>query len=308
MSNFKFIFIISGAVLFLNIAITHAASLSLQTPSQTAQLNTPFAVDVILDPQGQVINATQGVLAFSTDTLMIKGIYTGNSIINLWIQKPQEASSGTIAWGGIIPGGFDGILEPNQTSTLPGKLFTVVFDPVKTGTVDIDFQTSTVLLNNGRGTPANLTTDGIVLTVTSSTNSISPLPTTITNDHNPPDPFTITLTRDPGFFHNQWFIIFNAQDKESGVASYGILESIYPRKNINDSEWRPVSSPYVLHDQSLSSYVYVRAVDYAGNARIAVLTPAHPVSAFTRLAYVWVIILMLGIVITLWFIKKHKVE
>jgi hypothetical protein len=308
MSNSKLILIISGAALFLTISITHAASLSLQTPSQTTQLNTPFAVDVILDSQGQTINATQGSLTFPTDGLVLKGIYEGNSIINLWIQKPQETLSGTIVWSGIIPGGFDGILEPNQTSTSPGKLFAVVFNPIKTGTANINFQTSTVLLNNGRGTPANLTTDGIVITVTSSTNSASQLPTMITNDHNPPDPFTITLTRDPNLFNNRWFIVFNAQDKESGVASYGILESIYPRKNINDSEWRTAVSPYALRDQSLASYVYVRAVDYAGNARVAVLAPTHPASVFARLTYAWAIIVILGIAIALWFIKKQKVK
>ena len=39
-------------------------------------------------------------------------------------------------------------------------------------------------------------------------------------------------------------------------------------------EWQVASSPYVLQDQSLGSTVRVRAVDKAGNERLAVFVPA----------------------------------
>lgn len=303
----KYIFII---ILFLFVSNAYAASLNFVVSSTTVSQNSLLPVNVVFSPDNQVINAIDGKIVFPTDKLELQGIYDGDSIINLWIQKPQESSSGVITFSGIIPGGFGGILNPAPNNNQsPGKIFTIVFKTLQAGAADINFQNSEALLNDGKGTPASLDVNPIEIIISSSTQTeASPLLSVISNDHNPPDPFKIILSHDQNIFGGKWFIIFQTQDKESGVAYYDVFESPQAVQNINDVEWRQAISPYLLQDQTLSSYIYVKAVDYNGNSRLSVLEPINPTKPIIfpiNLIYILAIIIVI-IVIVLWIIKKRK--
>ena len=57
---------------------------------------------------------------------------------------------------------------------------------------------------------------------------------------------------------------FSTTDPQSGIDHYEILEG-------SDTVWHNATSPYRLTDQSLSSNIYIRAVDGAGNFRVVEL-------------------------------------
>jgi hypothetical protein len=73
-------------------------------------------------------------------------------------------------------------------------------------------------------------------------------------------------------------VTFSTTDKQTGIDYYEVRETD-ERGNIPGTreapQWTrvPANEPYVLLDQNLESLVEVRAVDKAGNERIASLSP-----------------------------------
>ncbi len=295
-------------IILFSLALTSkAASLSLETPNPIVPLGTPFAVTVYLDPQGQSVNALEGNLTFPNDKLQLENVYGSDSIVSLWIERPHEAVSGTIAWSGIMPGGFGGVLEPNEAQPTPGQVAVAVFKPLQIGTATIGFGNVSVLLNDGRGTPATVTMSTLTVSVAASSSTAgAALPTALIGDNVPPEPFQINLSRSPNLFNDQWFIAFVAHDKGTGVASYDVLESRTPVVDFSSAAWQPVINPYVLKDQSLASYVYVRATDYAGNSRLASLPPTRQNALSPVLTYLLVIIIGAASFILWLTLRKRK--
>ena len=73
--------------------------------------------------------------------------------------------------------------------------------------------------------------------------------------------------------------------------------------------WKVAKSPYLLEDQGLSSFIFVKAVDKAGNERTEKLEPLHPQGAWYNNGFFWIIIIgalaILGIVLS-WKRKSKK--
>ncbi len=290
-------------VLFSLALSAHAASLNLVTPNLTVSQGIPFTVSVVLDPQGQNINATDGSLSFPADELELQNVYETDSVISLWMIGPRQTASGTIAWSGIAPGGFGGILGANETDLTPGRIFSAVFKPLQTGTVRIGFAHAAVLLGDGQGTPAVLSTHALNITIGQPDRAAASSANIVAADKNLPEPFNISLGRDPSIENGKWFAVWSTQDKGTGVAAYDIFESKTQMDNIPETDWRPATSPYVLNDQSLMSYVYVRAMDFAGNARVAVLAPENTAALWPNIICLSAIIIAIG-GLALWLIRK----
>ena len=112
-------------------------------------------------------------------------------------------------------------------------------------------------------------------------------------DPDPPEIFEPVLARNPNVFDNKWFLVFVSQDKGSGIAYYAIRET---RREINiqretDAKWVEAESPYLLEDQELRSFAYVKAVDKAGNERVAMVKPRFPLKWYQN-DFVWFIIIV----------------
>ena len=61
-----------------------------------------------------------------------------------------------------------------------------------------------------------------------------------------------------------------------GIARYeNKEEKISPilKIRIKGTEWSEAQSPYILQDQKLQSWIFVKAIDKAGNERVAELAP-----------------------------------
>ncbi len=146
------------------------------------------------------------------------------------------------------------------------------------GFAEIVFQNnSQVLLNDGFGTPTEIS-------FKNSTIKIEPKQEfkTLNNeweiellkDEILPEPFKIEIQKDSALFSGQYFIVFSTTDKQTGLDYYEIAEKRGKEtKNYNELEWKRGESPYLLKDQELKSYIYVKAVDKAGNERIEILSP-----------------------------------
>ena len=89
-------------------------------------------------------------------------------------------------------------------------------------------------------------------------------------------------------------MVFSTEDKQSGIDHYEIAEK---RDNevlnyIDDLNWRIAVNPQILNDQKLKSYVYIKAVDKAGNRRIIPLYPINSWFWYEK-PIIWVIIIII---------------
>jgi hypothetical protein len=266
--KFKYLILIIAVVIS---AVTfmlpvHASNLSMQASTNELGIGGEVRVEFTLDTESEQLNALEGKITFPGDLLRLKSIEDGNSIINLWVERPHIANNISdifpqeIIFSGITPGGFTG-------SKLP--IFSLVFEARKEGAESIKVNEFKALLNDGKGT---LSKTNLPLYNFKISKNIPVKKLEENKDVVPPEDFEIFLSRKEDIFNGRYFIVFTAQDKGSGIDYYEMYESKEETIPTN-AQWEKGSSPYELKDQNLGSYITVRVFDKAGNKRTQVLKP-----------------------------------
>lgn len=266
--------------------------------SQEIPIGESFEADFFLNTEDENINAMEGKVVFPVDLLELQEIRDGNSIMSLWVERPASKRPGEISFSGIIPGGYQGS---------KGFIFSMVFKAKKEGQGIIDIQESRVLRNDGLGTETSLAIANFPFIVSKMV-LVSPPPVAPIVDNDPPELFTPYISRDPNIFDNKYFLVFATQDKGSGIDHYeisefrswksefnGMLKKVFKfipnsKFQIPDS-YKNTQSPYVLNDQDLKSFIYVKAVDKVGNERIVTVLPRYPLRWYENYL-VWGIIMV----------------
>jgi len=273
-----------------------AAEISFDTKTNEIAVGQQFQASIVLNTDNEAINAFEGKIIFPHDLLDLKEIRDGNTIVNFWIEKPhkrqetRDKEQGEILFSGITPGGFQG----NN-----GLLFSAVFEAKSEGLARFEINDARVLRNDGTGSPAALTIAPFEMTISSEAPAVTPIVTKV-KDTEPPETFRPEIARDESLFGGKWFLVFATQDKASGVDHYEAKES---RQRILAlfQKWSRTESLHVLRDQELRSYIFVKAVDKAGNVRIEKILPRNPLRWYENYEN-WIIII-LGLVIA-YAIKK----
>ena len=117
-------------------------------------------------------------------------------------------------------------------------------------------------------------------------------------DATPPEEFKPEIGKAPAVFEGKYFLSFATIDRMSGVAHYEISET----RNQKQEAWKVGESPYLLEDQGLRSIIKVKAVDKAGNERIAEYLPAKKPFPY------WIILLIVvGLAIIIWIARKFLI-
>lgn len=240
-------------------ALASAATLSLSAQPATVGVGTVVRVTVSIDSVIPV-NAFSGTLHFPPSLLAPIAVSDGDSIISMWITHPAT-TTGSVVFAGATPGGFSG---------RNGRLFSVLFRTIAAGNAPLSLADTHVLRNDGAGTnePATLVPADISIAQGSRAAFTEPADTA------PPEPFMQYLGRSPQLFDDQYYLAFAAVDKESGIDHYEAAETRWPRWLVAPV-WEKADSPYVIHDQYLTSDVLIKAVDRAGNERLSVFRRRH---------------------------------
>jgi hypothetical protein len=235
--------------------IVGAATLSVRGVEVLAPLG-EGVLEVLLDTAGDEINAVEGTLRFSGDSVRVQGVEDGGSPLSFWLVPPTFGER-DVRFSGVVPGGISGDAV---------VLFRIITEGVRVGTSTVSLVDTQVLRNDGSGTSVELS--AIPHTITVSTD----VPRTVydPNDVIPPGAFIVTLTRSPAL-GGGWMAVFAAEDKETGIAYYEAQESLWG--NVDETAWERVTSPYELSDQWRAHYLFVKAVDRNGNSTITSVSP-----------------------------------
>lgn len=293
-----FVVFFASSFLFLQASKISAAELFIGTPNQIktqvfAQ-GDEFLANVFLNTTVDSINTVQAKIYFPDALLELKGIRDGNSIINFWVVQPKEAQAGVISFSGVISGGYTGTTGP---------ILSLVFLTKSTGDGTINFDnTAKVLLNDGKGTQASLKTSSLKFSILKGgpviQSTVEPI-----KDVEPPEGFIPEVVQNSGMFNEKYFLVFATQDRGSGIDHYEIYETKSKIKNVTNVKWSIAESPYVLQDQRLQSFIYVKAIDSVGNGRIEVVQPRYSIKWYETWWF-WFIIIIMGSIVVFYLLKK----
>lgn len=126
---------------------SRAASLLLDPTTKDVSVGVNFTVTVSASSPTASINGVSGRLNYPTDILQLVSVSSHSSILDQWLppgaKGPVTSTKGAIIFEGISLAGYRG----NS-----GKVFSVVFKPLKEGDAKISFSNGSILANDGEGT------------------------------------------------------------------------------------------------------------------------------------------------------------
>lgn len=262
MKILKFTIFCFGIALFClaNTAAVYASTLYFDPQSNEIGTEKPFVIALNITAQ-EAVNALLVAIRIPPG-LTPFDISDGNSIINFWLERPAyDPATRILSFSGIVPGGFIGN---------GGRLLLMKFNVDKNATsslFDFDRTASRIILNGPAGEESIVNFEPLILEVKPGReNQSAELP-----DNTPPENFKPEIFRSKNLNSGLWTAVFTAQDKDSGINHYEIQEVL--SKIPWSDDWQTATSPYILKDQELHSYIFIKAVDNKGNERIVTVMP-----------------------------------
>lgn len=276
----------------------NAAYLSAKRVSPKALPPDSMALTVFIDTQRESFNAISGSVVYNETLGTPVAVTDSGSIITHWIKHPElDKNNHSINFAGAVANGYTGT---------QGILFTLVF-PFYGGVPLEDavrFEGLRVALNDGLGTSAKEASASYRLDPAAPyADNWSGEQLALQNiraDKTPPESFTPMVSRDADVFGGKWFVSFNTVDKQSGLVRYEVQETRSGK--LREDAWKPATSPYLLEDQSLQSYIYVVAIDAQGNERIMKVFPQYPESWLQRNSAIFYVIAI--VLLLIWIARK----
>lgn len=284
-----FIAITFAAILGINIPhFVHAQTVSVPVSNNVSHHQQEvFTVPVLIESPSVPINAFT-ITATLPDNLTFVGSDDAGSIVSLWIETPH-AENNVVSISAIIPTGFTQLVNPLNQNKGPGLVTKLILKGTRAGDARITFSPS-LYANDGSGTKLavpNSTLDVVI--------DDTVAPTTYTwNDTRLPETFAPTIEHNATTYNGAYVVVFSTSDKDSGISHYEVKEG--------NGSWFTATSPYRLRDQTLSADISVKAVDKAGNERIATVHPQLSASAKRLPAYVFLLVIV--VVLAIFFRKK----
>lgn len=278
--------------IFFIYATAFAADVSVIAPT-TISNKGQFNVQVNLNTDNTSVNSVDITITYPKDILSFKGYKEDGAIKKIWLTSPKD-TNGVIHFSGIIPGGVDGVYDPDKNGLQPIPLVQLLFSAKGSGTGTFAIIHSDILQNDGVGTSLVHEDKNarIVVSLTSEQ--------TVTNesdyaDKDLPDPFVIEYIQSGLFSETPSMISFFATDASSGIEKYQM-------KNPNGS-WKDVVSPLPIPRGILKREVIVRAIDFAGNSRESDVEIPGIVSPLQLLG---IIIFCLACYFTFFVVKRKR--
>lgn len=248
-----------------------AAELNFNPSSALPPLPNGFSTTLLINTQGESLNAIEGTVMVAKDLGEDISVSDSASIVTFWVKRPEfDPATHSISFSGTIPGGYsggNGILFSIISKSYTGEKLSVALTATNLK----------AFVNDGFGTPAVIS--GAQYALNSGNSEInSDIQSQLYLDERkidnvPPESFDPQVSRDDSVYNGAWFLSFATTDKQSGVDHFEVQES--RSGEIQSGDWKVASSPYLLQDQTLSSYIFITAIDKQGNERIIKVFPKN---------------------------------
>lgn len=250
--------IILSCIFFLLPSVMSAAEFRLVPSIESVHAGDEFSVEVSVDTDTETINALEGSVVFNK-SLQLQDIRLVGSVVPLWISGPVETEPGRVSFAGVLPGGYQG-----SGVGLQGNVFTLIFKALQTGDASISFgDESTAYKHDGSGTSVAPTRTPLVFTILPASGSVQKALSV--EDVFAPETFVPVVVQGGDFGVAGPVLIFTTQDKNSGLSHYELASAWLPYLPQSWLVWSRAASPYMLSGTERSQFIYLRAIDKAGN-------------------------------------------
>jgi len=299
-SNFLIILFVF-IVLMSNFA--SAAEVYLKSSQGNFSPNEIFKAEIHINASnGENITALEANIKYNPKDLKVIEFLKGNVILTYVDEPMVNQEEGIVSFSGIIPGGYNGRVpgDPGE-SNLMG---TIVFQVLKTDNLKTKIEVSNnskIYVNDGQELKSNLIFQGLEINIKPQEvvfNPLNELELLRDSDKIPPEDFKLEIVK----IDNQYFLVFQTVDKQSGIDHYEISMA---KKNflgqlrfLKSSE--KAKSPYPLKENDLSNIIQVKAVDKAGNEKIATLVPQIKVKWYQNYWLYGIFIIIAIIIFGVW--------
>ncbi len=279
------------------------ASINFEPNSVSVPQQGSYTVTIIMDTEGESLNAVDGTVLLADQLGNDFTITDSASVVTYWVERPTwDPNTRSIKFSGAIPGGFNG---------QNGILFSIVLPPYSGSKLNNAITVTDVhsYINDGLGTPQKISGNQFELGLVT-----DPVDPSITDqlyidnkraDSIPPEMFSPQISKEETAYDGKWFISFATTDKQSGIDHYELQESVSGR--IDSGNWKTVSSPYILEDQELHSFVFITAIDRQGNERVIKVFPKNDSPWWFR--YGNDVLILAGIIVIIlagyWYYKRE---
>ncbi len=271
---------------FLSFAPVYAAVVQVETPFDSLHVGDVFTVQVLVDTEGQTLNAFETILEYPDDVLEFVSSNSSNSVVTLWVKNPTVHEDGTVELGGITPGGV---------AQEDAFVLELTFKAVKEGQGIIGTRDTQLLLHDGLGTPASVSVQNLHVSVVPGESHVN----VQTVDDEEPEVFTPRIERDADVYNGDYFLLFTTTDKGSGIDHFEVKEGLF-------GWYTEAQSPYLLRHQALDKTISVKAIDAKGNERIAILYPQHKQVWYQNKNVIAGILISCVLILLLFFLSYKK--
>lgn len=297
MNIFMKTFCISTLIFLATLTEVGAARMYIESPQTASSNRAPLALSIFLDGEKDTISGISGNFSFPSELFDVKIISTQNSIIPLWIVKPQVSleksfdSRTHITFEGIIPGGFTGVYNPYIQGSRPGILLTIILIPKGSGAGnfvlgDVELHAyddkGTLLLSGGDSRPIAVP----ILTgkeVKESPSLIKVGNTTI----------IATVAQSEFVNNNAPYLYVHEENPSSAIDHIEIAESSeYNPDYVSSYEWHTVTNSYILIYSSRTKYIHAKVVYTDNTYAIKTIPPVENSQAFLQQSRILLYILI----------------
>ncbi len=153
------VYVLFAVLLFFTYDVASVAAANLRLSPETGIYTTgnTFSVRVLVNTQGQPINAAEGEISFNQSDLSVVSISKVGSLFTLWTREPEFSNStGKIYFGGGSPSGYTGAA---------GTIMTITFKAKYAGSSQVSYSSGSILAADGRGTNILSTMQGATYTL-----------------------------------------------------------------------------------------------------------------------------------------------
>ncbi len=245
----SYIILVLTIILGWGIQSVGAAEVTFKVVPGETEHDTATIVEAYIDPEGQSLNAIEGVIGFSgpgISNVSSVVVETGGSLFTLWPVIPSYLKSDNVIR-------FTGGATEAITDT--GLLFRMRIFSTRAGDVSLSWLSGSAYRSDGAGTPTGILSRSLAISLAQNEpNQINPA----SRDSTPPYFTEVKISQDEDMFDGKYFLSFHADDNTSGIARYEIVEGQITTEVKNGI--------YVLHDQEQKQKIVVISYDQAGNS------------------------------------------
>lgn len=268
-----------GSLIYISIVSAYAARISIDAPKVTPPTGEAIPVVLFLDPEGETMSGITLSFSFPEELFSVDRIDVKNSIIQPWVVYPTIEERlfdrrTHITFEGIFAGGFSGVRSAYYAGTKEGILATVYLIPRAKGEGELIVDSIQGFRFDEKATPLYLPSEISSIAVSSGMefqekdkNLTRKIPSTS----------IVTLFSQSSFVGNNavHLVVYDREPKSSIKEILVAEKDTGDIEDLKESDFRRVTSPYVLRYQDRSKYVHIKIIYSDNTYTTKVLQPVE---------------------------------